>query len=104
MEARMNDAGDQAYKRQAFFETDGVDQLLSMVLELAAEHWVLRERLFAIEHAADKLGLNLSAAVESYEFSAAEQAALGAMRKTMIDNLMRAVNRKHRHARPVLRS
>jgi hypothetical protein len=100
----MNDASEQAYRRQAFFETDAIDQLMSMVLELAAEHWVLRERLFAIEHAADKLGWNLSAAVESYEFSDAEQATLGAMRKTMIDNLMRSVNREHRHARPALRS
>jgi hypothetical protein len=100
----MIDATDPAYTRQAFFETDAVDQLISMVLELAAEHWVLRERVFAIEHAADKLGLNLSAAVESCEFSDAQQAALNAMRKTMIDNLMRAVNREHRHARPALRS
>jgi hypothetical protein len=95
---------DESLKRQAFFESDAVDQLMSMVLELAAEHWVLRERVFTIERAAERLGLELAAAVESYEFTEAEKATLGAMRKTMIDNLMRTVNRQHRHARPSLRS
>jgi hypothetical protein len=99
----MSEAGEN-YRRQAFFESDAVDQLMSMVLELAAEHWVLRERVFAIERAADKLGVKLSAAVDSYEFSDSEKATLGAMRQTLIDSLMRTVNREHRHARPQLRS
>ena len=92
------------YKRQAFFESDAVDQLVSMVLEVAAEQWVLRERVFVIERAMGKLGLNLSAAVEDYRLSEAEQATLAAMRKTLIDNLMRTVNREHRRARPQLKS
>lgn len=95
---------EESSKRQAFFESDAVDQLMSMVLELAAEHWVLRERVFAMERAAARLGLELAAAVESYEFTEAEKETLGAMRKTLIDNLMRTVNRPHRHARPALRS
>jgi hypothetical protein len=88
-----------AVRRQAFFESDAVDQLVTMVLELAAEQWVLRERVYAIEKAADSLGLNLSAAVESYRFSDDEKAALAVMRKTMIDNLMRSVTREHRRLR-----
>lgn len=92
------------YKRQAFFESDAVDQLVSMVLEVAAEQWVLRERVFVIERAMEKLGLSLSAAVEDYRLSEAEQATLAAMRKTMIDNLMRTVSREHRRARPQLKS
>jgi hypothetical protein len=95
---------DESFKRQAFFESDAVDQLMSMVLELAAEHWVLRERVFAIERAAERLGLELGSAAESYEFTATEKETLDAMRKTLIDNLMRTVNRPHRHARPSLRT
>ena len=94
----------ESHRRQAFFESDAVDQLMSMVLELAAEHWVLRERVFAIERAAERLGLELTAAVESHEFTETEKAALGAMRKAMIDHLMRTVNLPHRHARPSLGS
>ncbi len=96
----MADAREDWMRRQAFFEADAVDQLVTMVLELAAEHWVLRERVYTIEKAAGSLGLDLGAAVENYRFSDADQAALAAMRKTMIDNLMRSVNREHRRPRP----
>ena len=97
----MNESRDESStRRQAFFESDSVDQLMSMVLELAAEQWVLRERLYTIERAADKLGLPLSTAVENYRFSEAEQTALADMRKTLIDNLMRTVNREHRQLPP----
>jgi hypothetical protein len=89
-----------ATRRQAFFESDAVDQLVTMVLELAAEQWVLRERVYAIEKAADTLGLKLTDSVEHYRFNDAEKAELAAMRKTMIDNLMRSVTREHRRLRP----
>jgi len=89
-----------ATRRQAFFESDAVDQLVTMVLELAAEQWVLRERVYTIEKAADSLGLPLSASVENYRFSDEEKAALAGMRQTLIDNLMRSVNREHRRLRP----
>ena len=97
----MNEIWDEPNtRRQSFFESDSVDQLMSMVLELAAEQWVLRERLFTIEKAADKLGLPLSAAVENHRFSETEQAQLAQMRKTLIDNFMRTVNREHRRQPP----
>ena len=96
--------GEADFKRQAFFESDAVDQLVSMVLELAAEQWVLRERVYLIERAAEKLGLGLAAAVESYRPDETEQAQLAEMRRTMIENLMRTVNREHRRTRPQLES
>ena len=46
-------------RRQSFFESDSIDQLVTMVLELAAEQWVLRERLFTVEKAADQLGFEV---------------------------------------------
>ncbi len=91
---------DPGYKRQAFFESDAVDQLVSMVLELATEQWVMRERLYVLERAADRLGLQLRAAIEAYRLDDSERADLAQMRKTMIENLMRTVNREHRHTRP----
>ncbi len=95
-------SGKTEYKRQAFFESDAVDQLVSMVLELASEQWVMRERLYVLERAADRLGLKLSDAIESYRFDDVERAELAQMRKTLIENLMRTVNREHRHTRPQL--
>ncbi len=86
-------------KRQAFFESDAVDHLVTMVLELAAEQSVLRERLFIMERAAESLGLRLTAAIESYQPNESEKAALAAMRVTAIDNLMRSVNSEQRPTR-----
>jgi len=77
---------------------------MTMVLEIAAEQWVLRERVFVIERAAQQLGLDLPAAVENYRCTPEEQALLTGMRKTMIENIMRSVNREHRHKRPTLKS
>lgn len=95
-----NSTFDFEYKRQAFFESDAVDQLVSMVLELATEQWVIRERLYVIERAVERQGLKLREAVEKYRLSDAESAELAQMRKKMIDNLMRTVNREHRRTRP----
>ena len=93
----MIDPSDEAHlRRQSFFDSDAVDQLMSMVLELAAEQWVLRERMFVVEQAAGKLGLKLADAVESYELTDTEKSTLASMRATMIENLMRSVNREHR--------
>jgi hypothetical protein len=83
-------------RRPAFFSGDGVDQLVTMVLELATELWVLRERVFVIEAVADRHGLPLKAEVEAYVFSDAERAALEAMRGTMMRQLFRTLNRDHR--------
>jgi hypothetical protein len=96
----MDPAPSDLTRRQAFFESDAVDQLVTMVLELAAEQWVLRERVYVIEKAAESLGLKLGAAVEGYRLDDAQKSELAAMRKALIDNLMRSVNREHRRLRP----
>jgi hypothetical protein len=100
VEALMVEPRKDLTRRQAFFESDAVDRLLTMVLELAAEQWVMRERLYVIEKAADSLGLKLSEAVENYRLSDGDEATLAAMRKSMLENLMRSVNREHRRAGP----
>ncbi len=87
---------DASGRRPAFFTADGVDQLVTMVLELAAELWVVRERVFVIEAVATKQGLPLKAAVESYKPSAAEQAELERMRAAMMGQLFRTLNQDHR--------
>lgn len=83
-------------RRPAFFTEDGVDQLVTMVLELATELWVLRERVFVIEAVADRHGLPLTAEVETYALSQAERAKLESMRGVMMNQLFRTLNRDHR--------
>lgn len=97
VEARMTELPiDASSRRQAFFEQDGVDQLVSMVLELATQVWVVRERLYYMERAAQNLGVPLVEAVSTYEPSAAEQAELASMRSRMLEDLFRTVGQEHR--------
>lgn len=83
-------------RRQAFFDSEAIDQLLSMILELATELWVVRERLFTLERAAEQLGLPLGAAIKDYRFTAAESQELSLMRQRMLAELMRNIGRPHR--------
>jgi len=87
---------DAAGRRPAFFSPDGVDQILTMVLELATELWVLRERVFVIEAVAAEHGLPLKAAVESYALSDAQRAELAGMRGEMMNQLFRTLNQDYR--------
>jgi hypothetical protein len=87
---------DAAGRRPAFFAQDGVDQILTMVLELATELWVLRERVFVIEAVAAEHGLPLKATVEGYALTEAQRAELAGMRAEMMNQLFRTLNQDHR--------
>jgi len=87
---------DTAGPRQRFFEAESIDHLVTMVLELAAEVWAIRERLYLIEKEAAHLGLPLGSAVAGHTFTPQEQAELAEMRRCMLANILRTVGRKHR--------
>jgi len=86
-------------RRPAFFDQDGMDQLLSMVLELAAELWVVRERVFVVEAVLQTKGVAVSEAIEAFVPTAEQQATLAAMRADMTAQLFRSLNRDHRPVR-----
>jgi hypothetical protein len=92
MTAPLLDAG---APRQRFFESDALDRLVTMFLELATELWTTRERLYILEQEAERLGLPLRAAIEAHLTSPAEQTELAAMRRQMLENIMRTVGRSH---------
>jgi hypothetical protein len=54
-------------KRPDFYESEGVDNLLSMVMVLASEVTVLRDRIDSHERVAKAAGIDLSAGVEDLE-------------------------------------
>jgi len=72
-------------KQPRFFDVQGVDELVSITMGLAQELWAVRERLAAVE-ALGKEGVS-AAAVEAYEFSEEERAALGQERKEFIERI-----------------
>lgn len=53
--------------RPDFFETPGVDEAMSMILVLAQEFTVLRERMDSAERAMAKRGIDLAADIEALE-------------------------------------
>ncbi len=72
-------------KQPRFFDVQGVDELVSITMGLAQELWAVRERLAAVE-ALGKAGIS-TAAVEAYEFSEDERAALDRERREFIDRI-----------------
>jgi hypothetical protein len=68
-----------------------MDEMVSMMMELTAEVWVLKKRFYLLERAAREKGLDLTAAIEQAELSAAENERLEAERKAMVASLLRAI-------------
>lgn len=72
-------------KQPRFFDVQGVDELVSITMGLAQELWAVKERLAAVE-ALGREGIS-AAAVEAYEFSEAERAALDRERREFIERI-----------------
>ncbi len=87
---------DAAGRRPAFFAQDGMDQMLSIVLELAAELWVVRERVFMVEAVLQAQGVAVSDAIEAFTPTPEQQATLARMRAEMTAQMFRSLNREHR--------
>ncbi len=83
---------DAAGKRPTFFAEAGVDQLLSMVLELAAELWVVRERLYRVEAVAELEAPGFAARVETTSLTPAQETELARMRDGFTRGLFRTLN------------
>jgi hypothetical protein len=87
---------DAAGHRPAFFPQEGLDQVVSMVLELAADLWVVRERVFILEAVLSKHGTPVADAIEAYVPTQEEQSTLAKMRADMTAQMFRSLNRDHR--------
>ena len=72
-------------RQPRFFDVQGVDELVSITMGLAQELWAVKERLAAVE-ALGTAGIS-TAAVEAYEFSDEERAALNRERREFIDRI-----------------
>jgi hypothetical protein len=78
-------------KRPRFFPTAGMDEMVSMMVELTAEVWVLKKRLYLLEKVAADQGLDFTARIEAYAMEQSEVDELAAERKKMIANVLRAL-------------
>jgi hypothetical protein len=78
-------------KRPRFFTTSGTDELMSMVLELTAELWVIKKRLYLLERVAGQAGVPLTPEIEGYELSPDEVTELDQRRRLLIATVLRSL-------------
>ncbi len=78
-------------KRPRFFPESGADEMVSMMLELMSEVWVLRERMYALEQVAADRGIELTAGIEAWQPDAQQAEQLAEARATFIANVTRSL-------------
>lgn len=77
--------------RPAFFDDPAIDALVAMVLELARETWVVKNRVALLE---DALAAHAPALdVETHHLPPEKQAALDATRADFVAQLFRVIDR-----------
>ncbi len=86
-------------RRNRFFEAEGVDELLSMVMELTAEVATLRERLYVTERVLEQNGLAVGKGIERYQITDQDDAWLTAERERLLGTVLRTVESGTRDAR-----
>jgi hypothetical protein len=71
-----------------FFRDPAVDRVLGVVMELAAEVYVLRDRIHTLEQVLERNGVLRLADVESFEPSAAEREKRLAERDALVARIL----------------
>lgn len=84
-------------KRPQFFAADGTDELMSMLLELTAELWVVKKRLYLLERVAGQAGVPLTPQIEAYDLSPEEVAELDQRRRQLIATVLRSLEAEPAH-------
>ncbi len=82
-------------KRPRFFPEPGADETVSMLLELMSELWVVRERLYALEHVAAAQGIDLTAGIEAWQPDEQQAEELNAERQRFIKTITRSLEANH---------
>lgn len=74
-------------KRPKFYEAEGMDEAMSMIMVLASEFSVLRDRLDTIEHIAKAKGIDLVSEIEHFEATPEILATRETRRQTFLSRL-----------------
>ena len=83
-------------RRNRFFEAEGVDELMSMVLELTAELSTLRERLYVTERVLEQHGLGVGEGIEAYTLTPADAVRLEDERQRLLATVTRTLGASSR--------
>ena len=78
-------------KRPSFFDESAVDQVVTMMLEVMAELWVVKERVYVLEKVLDEAGIATTEQVESRALTENEVAELEIARRKYVETIMRSL-------------
>ena len=74
-------------KKSRFFESDGVDELVSICMSVAQELWVVKEELAIIKNLTIKKGLITKKEIENHKFTIKQKEDLNNDNKDFIDRV-----------------
>jgi hypothetical protein len=74
-------------KRPLFYKTEGLDQMMSMILVLAQEISVISDRIDSIERVTAKHGIDLAREIESLELNQEMLDARETRRQALLERL-----------------
>ena len=78
-------------KRPRFFEQTGLDQMMSMMLEVMTELWVVKERVYTLEKVMEQNNIDLKDAVERHALNDEEKNELEQTRRKFVENILRTL-------------
>ena len=78
-------------RRPAFFEDKAIDAMVTMMLELATELWVTKERMIALESVLEDAVPDLAARIEAWEPDADARAGIDAKRAEYLQTILRTL-------------
>jgi hypothetical protein len=82
---------EQKGKRPSFFDESAVDQVVTMMLEMMAELWVVKERVYTLEKVLGEAGISAKEQIEACKLNADEVAELETARRTFVETIMRSL-------------
>jgi hypothetical protein len=78
-------------KRPKFFDNDSNDALTSMMLEIMAELWVVKERVYVLEEVLSSQDQSVKQKVEAFVPTEAQITQLESQRGAFISSVMRSL-------------
>jgi len=78
-------------RRNRFFETEGMDELVAMVLELTAEVSTLRQRLYVTERVLEGHGLAIGEQVEAWQPTERDERIMAEERERLLATVLRTL-------------
>ena len=79
-------------KRPSFFGNSGVDPLVTMMLEMMTELWVVKERIYTLEKVINESGIDLTEGIEACQFSESDTEHLESTRRQYLESIMRSLS------------